>query len=268
MEMKKQKAVTVKKDVIPNLIWNLQRTSFPTQLSNNLRGRSPITILGDDTLCHNGLRAPHTLYPALQACGMTALLNLPPLPVFGHPTRQGARKKEAQRSVYVAQGREITAHGFTLIELLVVVLIMGILAAVALPQYQKAVFKSRLAGPVLWAQNAEKALHLYVLEHGYTCSQGTGTSADCDFDIDINAGLTCTDTQYCSDDTFSYDIVVNADNYNWKVALRKDLVDTYFSCYYSDDGTQTCSCSDDDGYTQEGTWMCELLPQLFPRKWN
>ena len=108
--------------------------------------------------------------------------------------------------------------GFTLIELLVVVLIIGILASTALPQYTKAVEKSRATEAITLVSDIAKAESVYAL----------GTNS---FTNDLNAldiqmpNINATTTSKA--ETKNFDIQVVAISPLQVVATRKGNVNVY-----------------------------------------
>ena len=102
--------------------------------------------------------------------------------------------------------------GFTLIELLVVVLIIGILAAIALPQYQIAVEKSRSAEGMVFLDAVAKAESIYFM------SNNTYTTDDSALDLEFAPLQNFTVGDVSSEDG-SFRMMLNNNNTSYPYAL-------------------------------------------------
>ena len=159
------------------------------------------------------------------------------------------------------------AKAFTLIELLVVVLIIGILAAVALPQYTNAVEKSKATQALTMLKALGQAQAAYRMANG-TCAT---TFEELDIDVPFTGNETwrqsdehLTDTR--SNDEWSFQIT-NWSSSNYCILMAGRLSGKYqgggFFYYVGSnlDGTLRCAERTSAGVALSGTAgrYCEKL---------
>lgn len=133
--------------------------------------------------------------------------------------------------------------GFTLIELLVVVLIVGILSAVALPQYQKAVEKSRAAEALAIVRSLRMAQEAYFLANGCYLLEIKDLDVDVPGTDAVYAGVSRRESKW-----FSY--AVRAGGSETVIANRLP-VETYYTFLYNG---EYIYCR---AYSEKGKQLCQ-----------
>ncbi|ACC99036.1 PilE-like protein [Elusimicrobium minutum Pei191] len=135
--------------------------------------------------------------------------------------------------------------GFTLIELLVVVLIIGILAAIALPQYTKTVEKSRTAEAWVNLKAMDTALKMYRLA---IADQNAAGSFEV-LEIEI-PGTDTTTSGVNRKNTKNFSYAFLSDH----IAANRLPMSTKYSLTIHDTYGRVCI-----GYSEEGQKLCQSL---------
>ncbi len=140
---------------------------------------------------------------------------------------------------------------FTLIELLVVVLIIGILAAVALPQYQKAVEKSRAAEGILLASRIAQANQRYYLANGSYTTDITELDLDFPGTLDNTTTVPSKNTVY-----FSCRASNSGEKAGFYISLCRRNNGKGYLINYEKNSPTIARCSGDN---ETGDRWCQLL---------
>ena len=105
-------------------------------------------------------------------------------------------QKDTRGMTLKNRGQLMNNKAFTLIELLVAVLIIGILAAIAVPQYQKAKYKTIFSELRLAFKDITQAQQLYYLNNGKYAGRGEEDKIDAPYKVEnnmfiISSNLSC-----------------------------------------------------------------------------